>query len=273
MSDIKSMQLYNHVERINNELAELGIDENAALTVDVLSALDQLHYHGTEALDSALQMTSAVAGQRWLEIGSGLGGPARYLADKGGIAMTALELQPDQHALALHLSERCGLADRIDHRCGDFLEAEFADESFDAVVSWLALYHIPERPRLLKKCHALLRPGGYFYTEDLCSLGEIGAEQRGDLSSELYATCLPKKQTYREQLEKAGFVIESFEDVSEDWAAFTRQRLKQYRADRERHVRVHGESTVEALDQFYCAVDFHFHSRKLGGLRICARKP
>ena len=54
MTDIKSMKLYSHVERIDNELAEFGKSPEDALGVDELSAFDQLHYHATEALDIAL---------------------------------------------------------------------------------------------------------------------------------------------------------------------------------------------------------------------------
>ena len=97
MSNIKSMKLYTHVERIENELAELGRVPADELTVDELSAFDQLHYHGTDALDHALQRLSAAPDQHWLEIGSGIGGPARYLAQHGRLQMTALELQPDQN--------------------------------------------------------------------------------------------------------------------------------------------------------------------------------
>jgi hypothetical protein len=60
--------------------------------------------------------------------------------------------------------------------------------------------------------------------------------------------------------------------MSADWAEFTRTRLAAYRADRSRHVRVHGEATVQALDDFYSAVDHHFGSGKLGGLRLCAKR-
>jgi len=54
MADIKSMKLYTHVERIDNELAELGKSPEDALGVNELSAFDRLHYHATEALDIAL---------------------------------------------------------------------------------------------------------------------------------------------------------------------------------------------------------------------------
>jgi hypothetical protein len=39
-----------------------------------------------------------------------------------------------------------------------------------------------------------------------------------------------------------------------------------------RHVRVHGEATVDALDDFYCAVDRNFQFGKLDGIRLCARR-
>ena len=181
MSAIKSMKLYTHVERIGNELAELGRREGGPLDVEELSAFDQLHYHGTAALDEALHGLAASAEQRWLEIGSGIGGPARYLAHRGGVRVTALELQPDQDRLASELTRRCNLESKVEHVCGDFLDFDFGDQRFDAVVSWLALYHIPERKRLLQKCHALLKSGGGFYTEDLCSLAAIDAAQLADL--------------------------------------------------------------------------------------------
>lgn len=270
--DIKSMKLYTHVERIHNELAELGKAAEDPLDVDELSRFDQLHYHGTDALDLALQTLDAGAGAEWLEVGSGLGGPARYLAAHGDVAVTALELQPDQHALAKHLTARCGLEDRVTHLCGDFLTENWGARKFDAVVSWLALYHIPERRRLLKKCHALLAPGGRFYTEDLCAIGEIDDRQAAALARDLYAITLPAIDDYCRDLQRAGFDIDFYVDMSEDWAAFTRLRLADFRAERERHLRVHGGVIVDALEDFYAAVDRQFQSGKLGGVRICARR-
>lgn len=270
MNDIKSMKLYTHVERIANELAELGHGANDPLSVEELSAFDQLHYHGTEALDDALRLVAAEPDQHWLEIGSGIGGPARYLAHRGGIRVTALELQPDQNDLAQRLSRRCGIDAAIDHRCGNFLEYDFGGQRFDAVVSWLALYHIPERAFLLQRCHDLLPAGGRFYTDDLCAIGDIDAAQRAGLERDLYAITLPDLEQYCGDLRDAGFDIEHCEDLSADWAEFTHARLAAYRAERERHQRVHGAATVQALDDFYSAVDYHFQSGKLGGLRLCA---
>jgi cyclopropane fatty-acyl-phospholipid synthase-like methyltransferase len=272
VSDIKSMKLYHHVGRIHNELEALGKSADDDLDVDELSRFDQLHYHGTEALDHALEVLAPGADDAWLEIGSGLGGPARYLAAHGGIAVSALELQPDQHALAKRLTARCGLEDRVTHLCGDFLTENWGARKFDAIVSWLALYHIPERPRLLKKCHALLNSGGRFYSEDLCAVGEIDASQAAALARDLYAVTLPTIEDYGRDLQRAGFDIDFYTDMTEDWADFTRRRLAAFRNERERYLGMHGAEIVDALDDFYAAVDREFQSGKLGGVRICARR-
>ena len=273
MSDIKSMKLYTHVGRIYRELGELGKMVDDPLTVDELSAFDQLHYHGTQALDVAMAMIGVDGQQRWLEIGSGIGGPARYLATYSDAHVTALELQQDQHEVAIGLTARCGLEGRVEHVCGNFLEFERAPGSFEAIVSWLALYHIPERQRLLENCYRLLVPGGRFYTEDLTARGDIGDTQRKLLERDLYAITLPHINEYQQDLVNAGFEVEICTSMSSDWAEFVRVRLAAYRADRARHLRVHGEAAVNAMTEFYSAVNRHFQSGKLGGVRLCARKP
>jgi len=86
---IKSMKLYRNIERIYNELAELGKSVDDKLAASELSQFDQLHYHGTDALDKAIEIIGIKAGQNILEIGSGLGGPARYLASQTFADITA----------------------------------------------------------------------------------------------------------------------------------------------------------------------------------------
>ncbi len=61
-ADIKSMKLYHHVDRVVNELRELGKDETGPLLVDELTAFDQLHYHGTEAVDEAIRAANIAEG-------------------------------------------------------------------------------------------------------------------------------------------------------------------------------------------------------------------
>ena len=272
MMTIKSMRLYTNVERIYNELNELGLAQSESLDVEILSQFDQLHYHGTDALDIAIKILGLDSSHEVLEIGSGIGGPARYLANKTGALVKALELQPDQNDLAQKLSRKCRIDKNLQHVCGDFLDYDFVARQYDAIVSWLALYHIPDRERMLKRCHQLLKPGGQFYTEDLYMRKAFNQDEQQNLAEELYAVTLPDWDDYQSRIEANGFEIIHCEDMSDDWGAFTHQRLKDYNNDRDRHVRVHGETTVEELKIFYSSVDRHFQSGKLGGIRLCAKK-
>ena len=273
MNPIGSVKLYTHCGRVYRELGELGRTVDDPLEVDELCAFDQLHYRGTQSLDVAMAMVGIDDSPRWLEIGSGLGGPARYIASYSDVSYTALELQPELHQIAVSLTARCGLGGRIEHLCGDILAFERPAGSFDAIVSWLALYHVSDRPRLLRKCYQLLAPGGRFYAEDLSARADIDETQKRQLERELYAVSLRRIDQYRQDLEEAGFAVETCISMSSDWAEVARVQLARYRAERGRHLRVHGAATVNALSEYYTAVNRHFQSGKLGGLRVCARKP
>ena len=269
---IKSMGLYQHVDRVVNELRELGKAEGEPLRVDDLTAFDQLHYHGTDAVDEAIRAMGIGGESSVLEIGSGLGGPARYLASASGTAVTALELQEDHHMVAADLTRRCGLADRVSHVCGDFLTHPLGGARFDAIASWLALYHIPGRRILLNRCRTFLADGGFFYAEDLYERQPFDAAERARLSSELFANELTSSDRYREALVEAGFEVVAMDDMTEDWTAFTRSRLAGYVEQRERHLRVHGDAVFETMCGFYETMVRLFNGEKLGGIRVVARR-
>jgi len=266
-AEVKSMGLYRHVDRVANELRELG---DGPLDPADLAAFDQLHYHGTEAVDVAVRTLGLDGSSTVLEVGSGLGGPARWIAATTGAAVTALELQEDHHLVGVDLTDRCGLADRVTHVCGDALVHDWGHRRFDAIVSWLALYHVPERPRLLDRIRSVLPAGGQAYVEDLCA-GPAEADW-AELSSELAASHLPGIDRYRDEFAEAGFEVVAFDDMADDWAAFTRSRLDAYDATRERHLRVHGPEVVDTMRAFYARMVRLLGDGTLSGVRLHARR-
>ena len=90
--NLKTMKLYSQVERVHNELRARGFDADAPLKVCDLTPFDQYHYFGSEAVDLAARVLSIGPRSRVLEIGSGIGGPARHLAETTGCEIVALEL-------------------------------------------------------------------------------------------------------------------------------------------------------------------------------------
>ena len=269
---IKSMKLYNNVERIFNELREIGKSTSDTLLAEDLAKFDQLHYHGTDAIDISIKKLGINEKTKILDVGSGIGGPARYIANKTGAQITAIELQSDQHNLAKDLTRRCGLSNKVSHICGDILEYDFKDQTFDAVVSWLTLYHISDHEILLKKLYDLLNPNGFFYTEDITSRINLNEADLKEIEKEIYGKHLPYFDKYISNLEHNGFELVFSEDMSNSWTDFTKERIKQYNSEKERNIRVHGIEVVDSLNSFYNFVGQYFSNGKLGGIRVLAKK-
>ena len=270
--NIKSMKLYNNVDRIFNELREIGKSTSSTLLVEDLTKFDQLHYHGTDAIDIFIEKLKINEKTKILDVGSGIGGPARYLADKTGAEITAIELQSDQNNLAKDLTKKCGLSNKINHICGDILDYDFKNQTFDVVVSWLTLYHIANHEILLKKLFDLLNPNGFFYTEDITSRINLSDADRKEIKKEIYGIHLPYFDNYISNLEQNGFKLIFSEDMSSSWADFTKERIKKYNSEKERNIRVHGKEVYDSLNLFYNFVGQYFSNGKLGGIRVIAKK-
>ena len=107
------------------------------------------------------------------DIGSGLGGPARVLAELNpNVKVVACEYQSDLNEKAKYLTDRCSLGHQVTHVQGDFLETNFESE-FDGIMSMLAFLHIPNKQKLFKKCIHSLKSGGKIFVEDYIKTGEL----------------------------------------------------------------------------------------------------
>jgi len=270
--NIKSMKLYNNVDRIFNELREIGKSTSSSLLVEDLTKFDQLHYHGTDAIDIFIEKLEINEKTKILDVGSGIGGPARYIANKTGAEITAIELQSDQNNLAKDLTKKCGLSNKVNHICGDILDYDFKNQTFDAVVSWLTLYHIDNHEILLKKLFDLLNPNGFFYSEDITSRINLSDADLKEIKKEIYGIHLPYFDKYISNLEQNGFKLIFSEDMSSSWADFTKERIKKYNSEKERNIRVHGKEVYDSLNLFYNFVGQYFSNGKLGGIRVIAKK-
>ena len=91
-SNIKTMQLYTDIERIDNELRARGIEEGSEVEPHVLPKIDSMHYEGDDAIMAAIQALGLSSSSRVLDIGSGFGGPARVLAAEAKCSVLAMEL-------------------------------------------------------------------------------------------------------------------------------------------------------------------------------------
>ena len=270
--EIKSMKLYNFIDRVFNELREIGKDKSGKLSIPELSSFDQLHYHGTEAIDFAINKFNINENSRVLEIGSGIGGPSRYIAEKTGAKVSALELQEDHHLVGQELTKRCGLEKNVEHLCGDFLTYDFQKAKYDVVASWLAIYHIPNRTKLLKNCYNIMNKGGYFFTEDFAFHEPFNKNEMDELSKDFFANYIVSYPDFANDIKKIGFVNIESDDMTKSWSDFTKMRFKAYNDNIERHIRVHNQAIVDNMLHFYSFAMRYLSGGKLGGIRLSAQK-
>ena len=270
---IKTMKLYHQVDRVFNELSALGVADGESIDVLQLSQFDQYHYLGTDAVDEAVNKLGISAQMEVLEVGGGIGGPARYLSHASGCHMTALELQQDLNDIAQTLTERCRLENRVNHVCGDILDHQTTFKQYDALVSWLAFLHIPDRSRLYRRCYDALKPGAGIYVEDYFQKSRLTEIEKRTLSEDVFCDHVPSMSEYQSELEEAGFVDIELIDVSAEWTQFVVQRQNAFDAARDRNIALHGSEAVEGLSHFYNSIVGLFNAGNLGGITFSAKKP
>jgi len=107
--------------------------------------------------------------QHLLDIGSGIGGPARYFARRFGCRVTGIDLTPEFCAVAQQLTQLLGLDDRVGFHVGDALSMPFADASFDGAYSMNVSMNIADKAGLYREIHRVLRPGGWLLLSELAA--------------------------------------------------------------------------------------------------------
>ena len=265
---MKSMKLYDRVQRVYKDLEARGIGPDAPLHVSQLAAFDQYHYFGTEAVDEAIATLGLKRGMRVLDIGAGIGGPARYIAEKTGAKVTALELQDDLSEVGTDLTRRCNLSHLVEHRTANVLDG--IEGKYDAIVSMLCFLHIPDRARLFAVCRTAMNPGAKLYIEDYSKHRDATPDETEALAVKVQCSYLPSTDEYRRHLVDAGFRHVKIDDVTQAWTTFTTSRLQAYREQRDRNIALHGVEMVNGLDDFYATVTGLFSAGFIAGLKITA---
>ncbi len=153
-------------ERLKTALAILGPEEQR-LAPQQLAALDQFHTRGLAATAELAKLVGISADTSVLDVGSGVGGPARFLAATYGCRVTGVDLSEPFVDAARYLTERTGQSGQVSFQAASALELPFDDGRFDVVLLQHVAMNISDRTRLYQEIHRVLRSGGKFATFDV----------------------------------------------------------------------------------------------------------
>lgn len=194
------------------------------LTTGDLSPLDQFHLRGEEATRQLSELVSISADSYVLDVGSGIGGPARYIATKTGCRVTGIDLSTEYCSIARTLSEILNLYDLVDFKQGDATEMPFADESFDIAITQHVVMNIEDRGRLYSEINRVLRPHGRFAMYDVFKKGDEELTYPVPWARDASLSFLRQFDETRSLLTSAGFAVSSFEDITDQSASWLFQQ-------------------------------------------------
>jgi sarcosine/dimethylglycine N-methyltransferase len=157
-------------ERLKTALRAFG-PEHQQLTPQQLSALDQFHTRGVAATSELARLAGITAQTSVLDVGSGVGGPARFLAATHGCQVTGIDLSEQFVDAARYLTERTGQTGQVSFQTASALELPFEDGRFEIVLLQHVAMNIAERPRLYREIRRVLTTNGRFATFDVVSSG------------------------------------------------------------------------------------------------------
>jgi SAM-dependent methyltransferase len=155
-------------DEILDALEAAGKDVDA-LTRDDIASFDEFHIRGLEATREVATLAQVEDHSRVLDVGCGIGGPARTLASEFGCDVVGIDIVEEYCRAATLFTERVGLADKVRFQHGNALDLPFEDEEFDAVWFEHTLLNIEAKGVAFEEAGRVLRPGGALALYEICA--------------------------------------------------------------------------------------------------------
>lgn len=210
--------------------------------------IGQLSWMTTEEYRRFIARLAPTPDSHVLEIGSGNGGAAVYLAASTGARATGLDNNEAAIERATALAKKKGVGDRVHFRCGDATRPlPFTENTFDAVFANDTFSLLPDRLGLLRQCHRVLRPGGrLLFTDPMVLVGIVTSDE---LVVRTWAgsACLIPRGENENLLRLAGFELLSYEDLTESVVIVARRQAAAYEKFRKELIESMGQEICDGL--------------------------
>lgn len=236
--------------RLEAQLRADGADP-AHPTIEALAPYDQFHGRGLEATEDMAALVAVRPSDHLLDVGSGLGGPARWLSARFGCSITGVDLTPEFCAIAEHFSRLVGLDARVRFQVGDALAMPFSDATFNGAYSMFVSMNIADKAQLYREIHRVLEPGGWLVLSEIAQGSDGGVSYPTPWAATAAQSFLSTVEETRAGLRSAGFEVELVKNDlqrSLDFAARSRALIERgekppYRAN----ALIHGDAAGATL--------------------------
>jgi ubiquinone/menaquinone biosynthesis C-methylase UbiE len=236
--------------RLDAALGDDGADP-AQPTLEALAPYDQFHGRGVEATEEIAALMQALPDEHWLDVGSGIGGPARYFAVRCGVRVTGIDLTPEFCEVARELTRRMRLQDRIGFDVGDALAMPYAAASFDGATSMNVTMNIADKPALYREIGRVLRPGARFVLSEIARGAGGPVDFPTPWAAGPAASFLATVDDTRQHLTAAGFdvvAVRSTLEAAKAYGAHSRAQVERGGKPPHRAVMlIHQETAPEAM--------------------------
>lgn len=204
---------------------ETGLGEKGLTAAD-LAPVDEFHTGGAEATEALLAQLDVGPETRALDLGCGIGGPARLIADRYGASVTGVDLTSEYVEAARELSALVGLGDRLRFLQGSVTDLPVADGSADLALLQHVGMNVADKPALFREAARALAPGGTFALFEVMR-GPDPSPLRFPLpwAASPESSFVAAPADYRAAAAAAGFVLRAERDRSAYAAAFFRRLL------------------------------------------------
>ena len=191
-----------------------------SMTREDLANLDEIHIRGLEATRELGELAGLKSGQKVLDVGSGLGGPARTLAAEFGCEVVGLEIVGEFCRAAAMLTEWVGMTGQVSCREGDMRAMPFADEEFDVVLTQHTIMNVEEKSALFGEIRRVLKPAGGFLLYEVCGEDDNALHYPVPWAGGPEISFLTTDEELRTLISAAGFTESHWSDVTKkalDW--------------------------------------------------------